>query len=442
MLKQKPYHYLLFFISFSIYIAIGYAIQRHETFPLLTCYALLFLAYIWIVSEREKNQFWLTAGILFRAALLFSVPALSDDFYRFIWDGRLLAAGYHPFAEVPAYYMTHPIAIPGIDAELYNKLNSKEYFTIYPPFSQFIFWLAVKLSPGSVYGSMLIMKLIIFGCEIGTLLIIRKILKHFNQAPSSVLIYALNPLAIIELTGNLHFEGVMIFFLLLGIYFLIHDKRFLSATCYALSICTKLIPLIFLPLLFRQFGWKKAVAYWLITGAITIILFLPLLNTDIIDGFSESMGYYFQKFEFNASLYYLIRETGYYFFGFNIIQAAGPLLGLITAVLILTISFRRNIGKAIHQLDLGFFTGMLWCLLVLFLLTTTLHPWYMVSMVMLCLFTPYRFPVMWSGLIFMTYTGYTPETFRENLQIVALEYMIVFGYLLYETVWINKLSRF
>ena len=441
MLKQKPYHYLLLFLSLSLYITIGYGIQRHETLPLFVCYFLLFLFYAWIIIEMKENNFWIMAAILFRAALLFSVPALSDDFYRFIWDGRLLAAGQHPFAEVPSYYMTHNISIPGIDSELYNKLNSKEYFTVYPPLSQFIFWLSVKLSPDSIYGSMFIMRLIIFSCEIGTLWIITKILRHFNQTPAAVLIYALNPLAIIELTGNLHFEGGMIFFLLLGIFFLLRHKRFLSAACYALSICAKLIPLIFLPLLLRQLGWKKATQYWLMTGVITALLCLPLLNRDIVNGFSQSMGYYFQKFEFNASIYYLIREAGYFIFGFNIIQIAGWVLGLVSAILILTISFYRIRNTITQGIDTNLFTGMLWCLLIFFLLTTTLHPWYIVSLVMISVFTPYRFPVLWSGLIFMTYAGYTDETFRENLQIVALEYIIVIGYLLYETVWTSRLNH-
>lgn len=441
MPKQKSYHYLLLFLSLSLYIAIGYGIQRHETLPLFVCYFLLFLFYVWIIIEKKENNFWIMAAILFRAALLFSVPSLSDDFYRFIWDGRLLAAGHHPFAEVPSYYMVHNISIPGIDSELYNKLNSKENFTVYPPLSQFIFWLSVKLSPDSIYGSMFIMRLIIFSCEIGTLWIITKILRHFNQTPSAVLIYALNPLVIIELTGNLHFEGVMMFFLLLAIWFSLHHKKFLSATFYAFSICTKLIPLIFLPLLSGRLGWKKGIHYWFITAGVTALLFVPLLTMDFVSGFSESIGYYFQKFEFNASIYYLIREAGYYLFGFNIIHIAGWALAGISTTLILTLAYYRIRNNTTEDVDTRFFIGMLWCLLIYFTLTTTLHPWYIISLIIISVFTQYRFPIVWSGLIFITYAGYTRETFNENLQIIAVEYIIVTAYLLYETVWSSRLNH-
>lgn len=440
MLKQKFPLYILLFSSLSLYIAIGYGIQRYQTLPLFACYFLLFLIYVWLIFEKGNNDFWTMAAILFRASLLFSVPVLSDDFYRFIWDGRLLTSGHHPFAAIPSYYMNPNINIQGINTELFNKVNSKEYFTVYPPFSQFIFWWSVKLSPLSIYGSMFIMKMIVFTCEIGTLFIIKKILSHFNQPTAGVQIYALNPLVIIELTGNLHFEGVMIFFLLLGFFFLLRNKTFLSSVFYAISICTKLIPVIFLPLLIHQLGWKKAISYCLMTGGMTIIIFLPLLNQDIVNGFFQSIGYYFQHFEFNASIYYLIRETGYLIYGYNIIQTAGWALGLVSGILILLISFNRIRNNTLQEIDKNFFTGMLWCMLIFFLFTTTLHPWYMVSLVMISAFTPYRFPVLWSGLIFMTYAGYTDKTFNENLPFVAFEYILVIGYLFYEKVWINSVK--
>ena len=103
MLKQKFPLYLLLFSSLILYIAIGYGIQRHQTLSLFACYFLLFLLYVWIIIEKGNNDFWIMAAILFRASLLFSVPALSDDFYRFIWDGRLLTSGHHQFAKIPSY---------------------------------------------------------------------------------------------------------------------------------------------------------------------------------------------------------------------------------------------------------------------------------------------------------------------------------------------------
>lgn len=437
MLKKERSHYGVLFVSLTLYIVIGYAIPRHATLPLFLCYFALFALYLWIL-QLEEHKFWLMASVAFRAVLLFSVPALSDDFYRFIWDGQLLAAGVHPFAQVPSYYMGHPASFPGIDPELFSKLNSKETFTVYPPVAQFIFWLSVKVSTGSVYGSMVAMKLVLFAFEIGTLSVFPKVMRQFNLPPKRVLIYALNPLVILEVTGNLHFEGVMIFFLLLALLFLSRRQRFASAVAWSFAICTKLIPLLFLPVLARYLGWQKAITFWLITAIVTLVLFLPLLNADIINGLSTSIGYYFQRFEFNASLYYIVRSLGYLIAGFNIIQYSGPLLAAVATVAILKISFRKLPETFPDTIDAGIFDNLLWCLLAYFLCTTILHPWYILTLFAVSLLTPYRFTVVWTAMIFLTYAGYTEVSFHENLFAVALEYTVVMACLLYEMVWIKS----
>ena len=442
--EQKPYRHLLSVLSLLLYIAIGYGIERHQTLPLFVCYFAVFFLYIHIVAKHQtikegELKFWIGAAVVFRASILFAIPALSDDFYRFIWDGRLLAAGYHPFAEVPSFYMSQPVSIPGINAALYNHLNATETFTVYPPLAQFIFWLCVTLSPESVYGSVIAMKVVILCFEIATLWILSKVLREFKQPPTAVLLYALNPLVILELTGNLHFEGIMIFFLLGGIWFLgVEGKRFLSPMAYALSICTKLIPLLFLPLLVRHLGWKKALLHWMMTTTFTVLLFFPLLNMEIVHGLSTSLGYYFQRFEFNASIYYLIREAGYIIAGFNIIQYAGPFLAVIAAILIFSICFRNLPATSSGTLDSKLFKEMLWCLFIYFLSTAILHPWYIITLLAVSAMTPYRFPMVWTGVIFLTYAGYTETTFKENLPLVALEYAIVIAYLIYETVWTRQ----
>ena len=447
MRKQRAYRYLVSSLSLLLYIAIAYGIERHDTLPLFISYFTAFLLYLHItwrhqtINEAEL-RFWLIAAVIFRASLLFAIPALSDDFYRFVWDGRLLAAGYHPFAEVPSYYMSQHIPIPGINAELYNQLNATETFTVYPPVAQFIFWVSIKLSPDSVYGSMIVMKAVTLCFEIATLWIIVKVLRQFQLPQTAVLLYGLNPLVILELTGNLHHEGIMIFFMLAATLFLGDEKRrFLSPLLYALSICTKLIPLIFLPLWVRHLGWKKALHHWVMTMLFTALLFLPLLNLEIVHGLATSLGYYFQRFEFNASIYYLVRETGYIVAGFNIIQYAGPFLALLAGVLILSISFRNLPPTGFRALDSKLFKEMLWCLFIYFLSTTILHPWYIITLLGISIMTPYRFPMVWTGVIFLTYEGYTETVFKERLILVALEYAIVIAYLIYETVWTSQRNR-
>ncbi len=442
MVRQRSIDYSLFVVMLALYALLSFIIERHETLPLLGCYFVVFIIYLFVIfrPDGEHVAFWFMASVVIRGLLLFSVPNLSDDFYRFIWDGRLLASGYHPFAEVPSHYLEHNLSVPGIDAALFQNLNSPDYFTIYPPLAQFIFWVSVKLAPHSIYGSAFVMKLFIFFSEIGSLVILKKLLLHYNLPVSRVLQYALNPLVIIELTGNVHLEAIMIFFILLSILFLVRKKLVLSATAISLAISVKLIPLILLPALLPRMGWKKALIYYSIVGLMTLLLFLPLLDENILAGFQNSLSYYFKKFEFNASIYYLVREWGYWYYGYNIIQTAGWLLGTVSASIILYISFvsfNSNSGAYGKRKLLVVF---LFVMLSYFLFTTTLHPWYITTLFLFSVFTEFRFALLWTALIFLTYAGYSSSGYSENLWLVVIEYLSVLGYLAYEMLWKRKES--
>lgn len=450
MIKQKPIDYGLLLISVVLYIFLGFIAKRYETLALLSSYFTVFAIYLYVIIKSRENNilFWLYSSILFRTFLIFSIPNLSDDFYRFIWDGRLWASGLHPFAEIPSHYITNDKAIGGIDIELFEKLNSPDYFTIYPPVAQFIFWISVKLSPNSIYGSVIVMKIIVLVAEVGSIVVIRKLLRHYSLPDSRVLLYALNPLVVLELTGNIHLEAVLIFFFLLSLFLLSKQKLFTSGLAFSVAICVKLIPLVFLPSLLPKLGWKKVGQFYFITAITCLILFIPLWNSDIISGFQNSLGYYFYKFEFNASIYYLVRAWGFWYYGYNIVGSVGWKLGLISFILILVISTRPWWSKRITQntipnnaVTTQLFETAMFVLLSYLLLTTTLHPWYITTLLAISIFTHFRFAIAWSAMIFLTYAGYTNNGFEENLWLTTLEYISVMGYLAYELVWKRKYSQ-
>ncbi|WP_276366991.1 glycosyltransferase 87 family protein [Chryseolinea sp. H1M3-3] len=450
MLNGKATQYLLGLGIFSLYFFLGYSIQRHETALLLGLYGIVFLVYAWIIFKAPNDQltYWTYAAIACRLILLFSVPNLSEDFYRFIWDGRLIASGYHPFAHIPSFYIENKISIAGIDESLYQNLNSKNYFTVYPPVAQFLFWLSAKISH-HVYGSLLFLKTLNVFAEIVSIFLLRRLISHFKIPQRNLLVYALNPLVILELSGNAHFEAIMIVFLLASIYFIARERLPLAAITLAIAICTKLIPLIFLPAILTLLGWKKAVQLYAITGLTCIVLFIPLLDVAIIEGFQHSLGYYFSRFEFNASIYYLVRWLGFLFFGYNIVHIAGGVLGVIATFLIIKISIRTDKSRSQQTVDLKsdtvfkistFIESLLWALMVYFLFTTTLHPWYVTTLLAISVLTRYKFVVLWSFTIFLSYAGYSRDGFNENLWIVAFEYITVLGYLGYELLWKKRFS--
>jgi uncharacterized membrane protein len=245
--------------------------------------------------------------------------------------------------------------------------------------------------------------------------------------PGLCLIYALNPLILIEISGNLHFEGIMIFFLLLAYILLIHRKYLFSAIFYGLSIGTKFIPIIFLPFLIKRLGIKKALIYYLITGSTLIVIFIPFLSLEVITNIGSSLDLYFRKFEFNASIYYLIRWLGFQLKGYNMIAQIGPLLAVTTtaAIVIMLIGEKKATIKTLPLVMICGFSIYLF-------LSTTIHPWYLSLIIAFSIFTKYRFPIVWSLLIFLTYHVYRTPAYHENMVYVFVEYALLWGYLYIE----------
>lgn len=263
--------------------------------------------------------------------------------------------------------------------------------------------------------------------DIGTIHFGRKILRKLNLPQSNILLYALNPFIIIELTVNLHFEGITIFFLIIAIFFILKNNLLKSAIWLSLSISIKLIPLIILPVFLRKLGQRGILKYSLIVLLITVILFLPFLSPELITNFISSIYLYFRKFEFNASIYYIIRWIGYQTIGWNIIEKVGPLLGLTVFFIVIMLSIIRK-----NELPKRMMETMLFAVVIYYFLSTTVHPWYIAVPLILSVFTRYRFMIVWSFTIMLSYFAYGNDSFQENYWLVFIEYTAVIGFLIFE----------
>ena len=396
--------------------SLGNIIERHQSSILLLSYATMFITYLFLVQKKDHWKTLLLLGLLSRLLLFFHLPILSDDVFRFIWDGTLLKYGIHPFAELPNYYLDYPVA--GLDKALFDQLNSPGYFTIYPPLNQALFWLCVQFDAGWLQSTN-VLRGILLASDIGAFFLLRRLLLLYQKDENLAYWYFLNPLVILEVTGNLHFEGLVVFFLLLGMYGYKVGKHLISITGFGLAIGTKLLPLIYLPyLFFRGFRNKQ---WWLPIAAasLAVVTLLPLFDQTFISGMSSSLDLYFRKFEFNASLYFIAREVGIWFYGYNNIAKIGPLLSIISAVGIITFS---GFG-AFKKTDLP--QAFLIILVIYLLFSTVIHPWYIIPLIAFGVLSGFWFPVCWSLLIFLTYTGYAKSGFELPPWIVVLEYVIV-----------------
>ncbi len=293
LLSKTVRNYIIVAISVVLYILFGYFTIRTQFLQFITIYTILFLGFILFYFNNKNNpnfRFLTGIAILFRIVLLFSLPNLSNDFYRFIWDGRMTLLGYNPFLHLPKDIVHTDIFMQlGSDAkELYNGQGSLSpgNYTCYPPLNQFFFIVSALIFPESILGSIVILRIFMISADMGTIYFGRKILKKLNLPQSNILLYSLNPFIIIELTGNLHFEGIMIFFLVVAIYYLLQNKLLKSALLLSLSISVKLIPFIFIPVLLRKLGQRGTLKYFLIVMLFSVILFIPYFSPGLIENFA------------------------------------------------------------------------------------------------------------------------------------------------------------
>lgn len=431
--------FLLVFLSIVLYYFFAYHIVRTNYTSLLLSYVCLFSLFYFLVKTQFNNFVFLaTIAILFRFIFLVAFPNLSQDFYRFIWDGRMLLNGTNPYLFTPLSFIeqnNYPIA----DAQqLFNGMGqlNASHFTNYPPLNQLCFAFANLFNQQGILSPVIIMRLQLILADIGILYFGRKLLQRLSIHSSAIFWYLLNPFVIIEFTGNLHYESVMLFFLIWSIYLLHINKWQWAAVLIALSVAVKLIPLIFLPLFYQKFGFKKTLLFYIIVGITVLAAFIPFFNPTFIHNYSKTVGLWFQNFEFNASIYYLARTVGYWFRGYNEIALIGKIIPIVVLVFIIGITFFRE-NKTTKQL----LTTMLFVLSFYFFTSTTVHPWYLSTILLLSIFTPYRYVLVWSFTVILSYLAYINPNYGENLWIIGLEYGVVYGVLIYELVLVKMSSK-
>jgi hypothetical protein len=358
-------------------------------------------------------------------------PNLSQDFYRFIWDGELVLAGINPYLQTPDTIMENSNILLGNAQELHGGMGSlsARHFSNYPPLNQLLFSISVFLGGKSITGSVIALRSIIVLADIGVYYFGKKLLRHLNRSPHLIFWYFLNPLVIIELTGNLHFEGVMLFFFVWGLFFLTVNKWFFAAVVFAFSISVKLVPLMFLPLFITYFGFKKSIRFYVVLGITILIGVLPFYAPLFLNNYTNTVGLWFSNFEFNAGIYNLIKLIAVKFDAkpWELIKFYGKLVPYILVCFVLLLTFLRDNKKLPVLLN-----SMFWIIAVYYFLSATVHPWYIIFLVGLSLFTDYRFPLAWSIVIILSYSAYANPEFKENLGFLLIEYFLVFGFIVYE----------
>jgi len=194
----------------------------------------------------------LAVAVALRLLLLAAPPFMSSDIYRYVWDGRVQAAGINPYA----YIAADPALASLRDSTIYPRINRLDYaHTIYPPAAQVIFAAVGRISQ-SVTATKCAM-LLLEACGVGAML---ALLRRARLPAPRILIYAWNPLPLWAIALDGQVDGAMLGLLGLAMWASCARRDGLAGALLGGAILTKFFPLVVAPALWRRWDWKLPAA--------------------------------------------------------------------------------------------------------------------------------------------------------------------------------------
>ena len=299
----------------------------------------------------------LALTVLLRLVWLPLGPHLSDDVYRYLWDGVVGRMGLNPYA-------FRPNAIgPAPAPDLYAALNSAGYFSVYPPLSQAAFRVgALAYAHGGFEAGYYALKALFAAAELAALgLLARRV------PPRAVVLYALLPLTVVEVAAQPHTEALAL--LLLGLAFEADRRGRPGLTGAALvgAGLVKLVPFVLVPFVLLRHRGRGAA--WMALALAAGLA--PFAAPGVLGQVRESLDLYVRLFEFNAGPYYALRAAVRALTGEDYGKLIGPAFRLAfgAAAAVLTVRAVRD------RWSLPRAAVAVWG--VFLALSTTVHPWYL-----------------------------------------------------------------
>ena len=270
---------------------------------LVVVQSVIYLAVSWLSLRSSDSRSLLLLGLvfaaLFRLAIIFSPPYLSDDIFRYIWDGRVQAAGVNPYRYIPA---EEPLAQLR-DETIYQRINRRDTVrTIYPPIAQAAFLLITRFSESVTW-----MKAAMVGFEAIAIWAIVQLLSSFGFARQRVLIYAWHPLAVWEFAGSGHADALAIAFIALALLARRKNAETLTGVLLACATCVKLFPIVLLPAVYIRRSWRMPLAFL----ATVLIAYLPYLSVGPMGVLGSLPAYSSEQGLISGKQYFLLALARY-----------------------------------------------------------------------------------------------------------------------------------
>jgi hypothetical protein len=336
-------------------------------------YVLISLVVNFKTDELPKNiwKYFVVFAFIFRLTLIWIQPIASGDVNRYIWDGKVQVNGFNPYAHAPtdsALNGLHSAALP-------QSMDFPNMRSIYPPFAEWVFALAYKSFGENPFG----IKVFLLLAELITTWLLVLILREAKKPLANIALYLLCPLPIMQFMIDAHMDALVFPFFLLFVLFWMKRRTMAASVTLGFAIITKLLPLLFLPLALK--GEKNAKRLMMIAGSVAVVLaaYIPYI---LWNGSPwESLGAYSARWYFNGPVFDLILPA----VGSNEL-AHVIMAGLFLAWYLFVLTRQWTLFEMIYYTLIGFFV-----------LSATVHPWYVIWLAVLLPLT-----TQWSGVAYIT----------------------------------------
>ena len=325
---------------------------------------ILFFAFVfYLFRTRFSNPGtvytrWIILGFtaLFHITMLLTPKPLSNDIYRYQWDGKLLANGINPYSYAPAAE-----ELTSFRDSNWELIFNRDIPTGYPPLTELMFAANHLLNFGEIG-----IRLLSVISSMGVCVVLMRVLSDLGEDERKVILYAWSPLVALEFGNSGHFDSLAI--LALALAFLFHVKRRAAGTALFLALggLVKFFPALLAPIWGRRWGWKS----WSIFTFIFILPWVPFISGGTP---FTGLGIFASRGEFNASLYAVFQ--GLWALALKLSQAllaarltSVVVLGLVGLFIAWKVWRDKNLLADWHFA----FLLMGWSLLV----SPVVHPWY------------------------------------------------------------------
>jgi hypothetical protein len=391
-------------------LCLGDASQGMPTFFVL--FGAAFLAYVFAAAgcRGMPIRAVVVLGLLFRLTLLPSTPSLSDDVYRYVWDGRTQTHGINPYRYAPASAELAHLR----DEAVYERVNHGDVPTIYPPLAQLFF-----LGCYAIWPSLWCLKTALVALDLLGAWFLLGLIRLRGLPSGLLLIYLWNPLVIVEVSGSGHIDILGVALLLWALLLAERGCTVRAGAALGLSFLSKLFPACLVPFLvcaradtplgrpptasgLRRVG--PALAFL----AVSVLGYAPYLGVGV--GVWTGLRTYAARWSFNGSVYDILCLV----LGSDMLARAG--LGLTFGTVVVILAWRGA-----RPVPAGSFLTALFILL-----SPTVHPWYLLWLVPYLALRPNPAWMGFTGLVMLSYhvlIGYAATgVWEEALWVRLAEY--------------------